>query len=260
MLAFRAARTFKSLLGDSSLRIRNETTAPNSQTEAAGKKQSLFYDNIRKFLHRANRIRHVVQNKTLSKAKSLQKKSMQPPLSPPPGASVATSAWNSFGCFITLLVLFGLNFFVKDMSNGDYAIILGPFGALLTLQFALTAAPAAQPRNSMYGFILSLMTSLLCKYLLFYLAHVPQWIAAAIGVSLAIGGMSKVGVVHPPGGAAALIFAMSKNSIAKDLVLAGILLCANLAAIFMATLINNLSETRQYPMYWSIFPKCRKDE
>ena len=193
MLAFRAARTFKSLLGDSSLRILNETTAPNSQTEAAGKKQSLFYDNIRKFLHRANRIRHVVQNKTLSKAKSLQKKSMQPPLSPPPGASVATSAWNSFGCFITLLVLFGLNFFVNDMSNGDYAIILGPFGALLTLQFALTAAPAAQPRNSMYGFILSLMTSLLCKYLLFELAHVPQWIAAAIGVSLAIGGMSHSG-------------------------------------------------------------------
>jgi len=250
MMAFRAARAFKShsSLPHSSIRI-EDTEA----LKPAGKQQFQRFDNFRKLIHKTNRIWQ-------AKAKSLYKKSTKPPLSPPPRASVATSVWIFFGCFITLLVLFGLNFFVKDISNDDYAIILGPFGALLTLQFALTAAPAAQPRNSIYGFALSLVISLLCKFLLFELAFVPQWIAAVIGVSLAIGGMAKAGVVHPPGGAAALIFAMSENSIAKDLSLAGILLCADLVAIFMATLINNLSDTRQYPMYWSIFPKCRKDE
>ena len=253
-LAFRTMRTFQSLLGNPKVPDDEGASVPINSLNPTGRKI------IRKFIHDTNRIRLLVQSRALSKVKSVQKKSIYPPLSPPPVASVATAAWISIGCFVTLLVLLGLNILVKDVSNGDYAIILGPFGALLTLQFALTAAPAAQPRNSVYGIVFSVAISLLFKLLLFELAGVPQWIAAAIGVSLAIGGMSKAGIVHPPAGAAALIFAMSNNSNEKDLVLVGILLCADLAAIFMATLINNLSATRQYPMYWSFFPKCKKEE
>ena len=259
-LAFRTMQTFQSLLGNPKVLDDEGASVPINSLNPIGRKKSPFVDIIRKFIHGTNRSRLLVQSRSLSKVKSVQKKSLDPPLSPPPVASVATAAWISIGCFVTLLVLLGLNILVKDVSNGDYAIVLGPFGALLTLQFALTAAPAAQPRNSVYGIVLSAAISLLFKFLLFELAGVPQWIAAAIGVSLAIGGMSKAGIVHPPAGAVALVFAMSNNSIGKDLVLLGILLCADLAAIFMATLINNLSATRQYPMYWSFFPKCKKEE
>jgi CBS-domain-containing membrane protein len=250
MLTLRTANAFKSLLEVSKVSI--EIERPLNPR----RKQPLLVDNFRKCIHAVN---YICQS-ALSKAKSLYKKSVEPPLSPPPGASVATSIWISIGCFMTLLLLFGLNIFVKDVSNDEYIIVLGPLGALLTLQFALTAAPAAQPRNSVYGFMVSILMSLFCKFLLFEILHIPQWLAAAIGVSLAIGCMSKAGVVHPPGGAAALIFAMSKHSIDKDLVLAGILICADLVVIFMATLINNMSDTRQYPMYWSFFSKSRKVE
>ena len=260
MLAFRTMRTIQSLLGNPNSFDGEGGSVSIFAFQPTGRKESPFLDSIREFLQDSNRIRLSVQRRALFKAKSVRKKSMYPPLSPPPGASVATASWVSIGCFVTLLMLLGLNILVEDVSNGDYKVVVGPFGALLTLQFGLTAAPAAQPRNSLYGFALSLLITLLCKLVLFELGGVPQWIAAAIGVSLAIGGMSKAGIVHPPAGAAALVFATSINSIEKDFVLAGILLCADLAAIFMATLINNLSETRQYPMYWSFFPKWNKEE
>eukprot|EP00979_Chaetoceros_neogracilis_P005451 scaffold991_cov279-Chaetoceros_neogracile.AAC.31 len=221
MLTLRTANAFKSLLEVSKVSI--EIERPLNPR----RKQPLLVDNFRKCIHAVN---YICQS-ALSKAKSLYKKSVEPPLSPPPGASVATSIWISIGCFMTLLLLFGLNIFVKDVSNDEYIIVLGPLGALLTLQFALTAAPAAQPRNSVYGFMVSILISLFCKFLLFEVLHIPQWLAAAIGVSLAIGCMSKAGVVHPPGGAAALIFTMSKHSIDKDLK-SGMTIMPNIARTF----------------------------
>lgn len=58
---------------------------------------------------------------------------------PPPPFTTAESLWSFTGCFITLLML--LNFSDAMMKATGYNLVAGPFGALMTLQYCLTAAP-----------------------------------------------------------------------------------------------------------------------
>ena len=182
------------------------------------------------------------------KRKNLVKKSLKPPLKPPPSTSFYIAAWTMMVCFIAFTVILGLNEFVKSVDD-DFGIVLGPFGALITLQYALTAAPPSQPSNALFGMITCLVVPMSTKYLLHDLGGLPQWIVASFGTSLAIGVMCKTAIVHPPAGATAIVFAMSKKSFKTEAVLAGIMIAVDLVAIAMAMLMNNLSDTRQYPMY-----------
>ena len=183
------------------------------------------------------------------KTKSLVEKTLNPPLQAPPGTSYYIATWTTAVCFIAFVVILGINEIIRNASDNDFGIFLGPFGALITLQYALMAAPPSQPRNSLFGMITCLVVPMTTKFLLHHLFEVPQWIVSSFGTSLAIGVMCKAGIVHPPAGATAIVVSMSKNPIETDLVLAGIMLGADLVAIVMAMLMNNLSDTRQYPMY-----------
>mmetsp|Transcript_46717 Transcript_46717/g.69083 ORF Transcript_46717/g.69083 Transcript_46717/m.69083 type:complete len:534 (+) Transcript_46717:254-1855(+) len=72
-------------------------------------------------------------------------------LQPPPSMPLTQSLWTLAGCFFGLLVLSTMNECAKTFSDGDYFLLMGPFGALMTLQYGLTAAPASQPRNVVLG-------------------------------------------------------------------------------------------------------------
>ena len=150
--------------------------------------------------------------------------------------------------------MFGLKDFLLSISGGELVLTLPPFGALMTLQFALTAAPASQPRNNLFGFALSTSIVMVNKILLFHLAGLPQWFHASLGTSISLFAMQKCGIIHPPAGAAALIFALSKEEIVSDLLNIAVFLAADIVAICLAIFLNNLSETRQYPMYWDLNP------
>ena len=67
-------------------------------------------------------------------------------MKPPPPMPTRQVIWTFLGAFITLMILGGLNVILsKETGHG---ILLPPFGALLTLQYGLTPAPASQPRNA----------------------------------------------------------------------------------------------------------------
>ena len=89
------------------------------------------------------------------------KKALGGGINPPPQMPTRSVLWVFAGTFSSLLVLSLLNELV--MKRTDYLIVLGPFGALMTLQYALTAAPASQPRNSVYGMTVSLAITWLFK-------------------------------------------------------------------------------------------------
>jgi CBS-domain-containing membrane protein len=72
----------------------------------------------------------------------------------------------------------------------------------------------------------------------------------ALAVALAIAAMTKLGLTHPPAGAAALLFA--GGGLGWTHLFA--LLIGNVVAIGMATAINNWSNKRQYPSYWGLLP------
>ena len=68
----------------------------------------------------------------------------------------------------------------------------------------------------------------------------------ALATALAIMCMARLGVTHPPAGAAALLFAGGQYSWGHM----GIMLAGNILAILSATVINDMNVKRQYPTFW----------
>ncbi|KAL7550349.1 hypothetical protein ACHAWF_013597 [Thalassiosira exigua] len=160
---------------------------------------------------------------------------------PPPRFTWQESLWTFTGCFLTLLSLLTLSDAISEATNGDLSLVLGPFGALMTLHYSLTAAPAAQPRNALLGQAVSLSIAMGMTY-----TRLETKVRRCLGTSLAIMIMARLGVTHPPAGAACLIFTGGAYNWAHM----GIMLVGNVIAIFFATLINDMNVKRQYPTFW----------
>ena len=78
------------------------------------------------------------------------------------------------------------------------------------------------------------------------------WLAAAIGVSLAVVAMLVTKTLHPPGGATALIAVIGGEKI-HNLGFLYVLVPAGAGAVVLlivALIVNNLSNNRKYPEYW----------
>ena len=67
------------------------------------------------------------------------------------GAAWVAAAWTWFGVASTLLCLSALSDLVKGLSDGQYQLMLGSFGALVTLLYGAPSSPLAQPRNALLG-------------------------------------------------------------------------------------------------------------
>ena len=116
----------------------------------------------------------------------------------------------------------------------------------MTLQYGLTAAPASQPRNAIVGQTLSLFIA----YGIGSIEEMDLWLKQTLATSLAIAVMVKLGVTHPPAGAAALLFASGLPSLQQ----VGMMIFGNVIAIVFAAIINNANEKRQYPTFWGLRP------
>jgi CBS-domain-containing membrane protein len=112
----------------------------------------------------------------------------------------------------------------------------------VTLLYGLTAAPASQPRNVILGQTVSLAISLAVSYI----DSMEIWMRQSLATALAVTCMVKLGITHPPAGASALIFSSGLLDWTHMLMM----IVGNVIAILAATLINNISNKRQYPMYW----------
>lgn len=176
---------------------------------------------------------------------SLVEKCQGSNLKPPPPVPFLNAAWTFVGAFITLLALYGVSFLI-GYETGE-TLVLAPFGALMALQFSLTAAPASQPRSVVYGQLICIFMALLAKYYLIEHANWPLWTVVPLTTAGGIAMMTKLSVTHPPAAASVVaLFSMPNFTVLTG----AIILAGNMLAIIMAMLINNLSEKRQYPVYW----------
>mmetsp|Transcript_37540 Transcript_37540/g.79160 ORF Transcript_37540/g.79160 Transcript_37540/m.79160 type:complete len:512 (-) Transcript_37540:1674-3209(-) len=160
---------------------------------------------------------------------------------PPPPFTTKESIWTFCGCFLTLLALLNFSDAITK-RNPDLGLVLGPFGALMTLQFSLTQAPASQPRNAILGQAISISIAMAFSLT----GRLEKNTRRSLGTSLAIMCMARLGVTHPPAGAAALIF--TGGGYTWDHM--GLMLAGNVLAIFFAAVINDLNVKRQYPTFW----------
>ena len=160
--------------------------------------------------------------------------------------SAFESLWSFLGCFISLLMLLNFSSAITK-QNPALSLVTGPFGALMTLQYNLTAAPASQPRNAILGQTISLCIALGITY-----TGLDSTIRQALATALSIMLMARLGITHPPAGAAALIFSGGGYSWAHF----GIMLAGNVLAIFLASIFNNANQKRQYPTFWGFGYWC----
>ena len=169
-------------------------------------------------------------------------------------AAWRTCAWTFIGVFLTLLALSASNAFVSHISDGQYFLMLGSFGALMALQYGAPNSPLAQPRNALGGCSIAAGTAILVYYLSGpdFAAILPKSVAVALAPAISISLCQRVNLLHPPAGAAALIFVGGGAKI-TDLGWVYMfmpLMLGNIICCIMAMLINNLAKDRQYPVFW----------
>jgi len=190
---------------------------------------------------------HHIYNHVTTYIGKLHGGNLQPPTSMPMDEALLTF----IGVFLTLLTLHFASGWIEETTGSGF--ILGPFGALMTLQFGLTMAPVGQPRNIIFGQTIATTVGVL--FLSIPESHLHRYLRISLATATAIAGMVKLGVAHPPAGASVLI--ISSGGYGWN-ILPPVLL-SNLIAIVMSTLVNNLSEKRQYPTYFHLGEKFLSD-
>lgn len=166
----------------------------------------------------------------------------------PPAVTWHQSFFSFVACLCTLLLLGFVSDAIHISSDGDLFFFMAPIGALMALEFGLTAAPASQPRSALYGQVVSGAISLAFAYI-----PMAVWLRQAIASSLAIAMMGKLGVLSPPAGAASILLASGQFGWKHY----GLLLAATMLSFIPAVLINNSSTKRQYPTHsWRAMFLC----
>lgn len=98
----------------------------------------------------------------------------------PPAFNFVQCMWTFIGSIITHAILSRLNEYVSTQTGGELFLIFAPLGALTTLQYNLTAAPASQPRNAILSQILSMCT----VYALYQFPNLDTWHRAALAPAI----------------------------------------------------------------------------
>ena len=118
----------------------------------------------------------------------------------PPRAPMHEILLSFIGSFLGIFAVYEVGHF-KQFHIEDTLFLVGSFGASAVLLYGLPKSPYAQPRNLLFGHVISASVGVTCALLL---SRYPA-LSAALAVSLAILFMHVTNSIHPPGGATALI-------------------------------------------------------
>lgn len=126
-----------------------------------------------------------------------------------------------------------------------YVYLMAPFGATCVILYAVAQSPLAQPRNVIFGHVLSAFIGLL----LLKLFGVSIF-SIALSVGSAIAFMQLCRCVHPPAGANPLVILLTAQHVQYDwsFLLFPVLFGA-VGLILIASVVNNIGATQRWPSY-----------
>lgn len=155
--------------------------------------------------------------------------------------------WAFFGSLLALSGIGLLQIGFNTDGNQDYLFLIGAFGATSVLLFGAPNSPLAQPRNMIFGSLLSATIGVSIYVLFQNIGYF--WFSSALAVSLSILAMQFTKTLNPPGGAIALIANIGSPEIKEmgfwyviNPVFTGVILLFSIALVF-----NNISKNRIYP-------------
>ncbi|MCX8711363.1 HPP family protein [Gilliamella sp. B3464] len=139
--------------------------------------------------------------------------------------------------------------------SGSY-FIMTPFGASCVILFAVSQSPLAQPRNVIFGHLISAFIGLV-----FLKLFGDSVFIAALAVSCAIAAMQFLRCVHPPAGANPLVILLTASQINYDFsFLLFPVLSGSVSLVIIAYVVNNLLSKNQWPIYWLAFFNNKKEK
>jgi len=176
------------------------------------------------------------------------------------------TAWSFIGSFTGIALIGLLQTYVFGPRFHNHVHLMVPaFGAMATLLFSAIKAPVSQPYNTIVGNTLGGIVTV-CVTLVLQVFGVDDWVwlGGALSVSLTIVVQELVNAVHPPGAATALFLSIKVPLHKSHVFMALFPLVPALvgACIFVITalLVNNLAESRSYPLWWSPVKIARTDD
>jgi len=120
---------------------------------------------------------------------------------PPPPPALIRAGYAACGSAIAIVALIYLT------KITDYPLIMAPFGASCVILFALPEAPLAQPKNVVFGHVLTALSGLVVAH---FLPVNPLTIAVATGVGVGLMVLTKT--THPPAGANPLVILLTGSA------------------------------------------------
>ncbi len=123
----------------------------------------------------------------------------------------------------------------------EYGIFLmTSFGSSMVLVFGYPENPFSQPKNILFGHLLTSLVGILFLYFL----PLPVYIMIPLAVGLAVGLMILLNVVHPPAGANPIIVIM--GSVSLDYLINPII-TGSLIILGFGVILNRLILKKKYP-------------
>ncbi|KAK2612762.1 hypothetical protein QQS21_001213 [Conoideocrella luteorostrata] len=158
--------------------------------------------------------------------------------------------WAFIGIFAAILLIQGVSQNVPSFESKGAPMIVGSFGAAAVLEFYSIEAPLAQPRNAIFGQLVSVITGVAVAKL-FQLSDRfddIQWVGGALACASATALMALTKTVHPPAGATALLAVVDNTLVKIGWFLIPVVLLGCALMLSVALLVNNIE--RRFPIYW----------
>ncbi len=164
----------------------------------------------------------------------------------PPRVSAAEILWSWAGGFVGVGAVAWIERFF--LAGHDRVLLIASVGASAVLVFGAPRSPLSQPRNLIGGHVVSALVGVACWKL--FQAH--PVLAAALAVATATALMHALRVLHPPGGATALIAVIGSPQVHELGFLYAFVpaAAAPLVLLAVALVVNNVAPTRRYPEFW----------
>ncbi|WOE33249.1 MULTISPECIES: HPP family protein [unclassified Acinetobacter] len=137
-------------------------------------------------------------------------------------------------------------FFLLTLTKlTGHIYIMAPFGATCVILYAVSQSPLAQPRNVIFGHLISAFIGL---FFLKFFSESNLTIALSVGCAIAL--MQVFKCVHPPAGANPLVILLTANSINYEWsFLVFPVLLGSIVLVLVAAIVNNIKNDNKWPLY-----------
>ncbi|POR38517.1 Transmembrane protein [Tolypocladium paradoxum] len=158
--------------------------------------------------------------------------------------------WAFIGIFCAILLIEAVSKRVPSFESHGAPIIVGSFGAAAVLEFYSIEAPLAQPRNAIFGQLISTLVGVAIAKLFRLSDRFDdiQWVGGALACASATALMALTKTVHPPAGATALLAVVDTDLVQMGWFLIPVMMLGCALMLGVALLVNNIE--RRFPMYW----------